>query len=331
MGYLYNTDIIQQIAWVGYRNFKPFGIFREFFLNFNQWYGTTFGWEKLYFGFNGEAIGNFKNYWNANAGFSFDAESMSPSELRGGPSLLYSPTVNFYYQVSTDSRKKLIFSLGGNHNIGTSGQFNYMNFFSGITWRVNQALRIDLRPNVVLNNNNLAYVNNVEDSLSVYHYIRGTLNQVETSITIRLTYNITPDFTIQYYGMPFVSAGDYSKYKYILNPVSHRYYERYGEFTNQEIATVYNGDDIVYSVNTNADGREDYTFDNPDFNNFEYRSNLIARWEYLPGSTVYLVWSFTQNRYENQGRYSFADDMGEIFKVHPHNVFLIKISHRFGL
>ncbi len=331
MGYLYNPDIIQEIFWVGYRNYEPFSIFRQFLSNFNQWYGCTFGAEKLYFGLSLDANAVFKNYWNAGIAFAYDSRNASPTELRGGPMLFFSPGITLNYNFSTDSRKKLVFSAGVDQNIGTEQQFHYLNFNTGISWRINQALKFDLSPNVVYFKYNIAYVDNVEDSLLMQHYIRGTLNQIETSLTIRLTYNITPDFTIQYYGMPFVSAGDYNQYKYILDPSARRFSDRFNSFSDEQIVPVYDGDDIIYTINLNEDGREDYRFDNPDFNTFQYRSNLVARWEYRPGSTVYLVWSFTQSRYKNEGNYSFKDDMGEIFRVHPHNIFLIKFSYRFSL
>jgi hypothetical protein len=331
MGYLYYPDVIQEIFWMGYRNYEPFSIFRQLLLNFNQWYGCTFGTEKLYFGLNFNANTIFKNYWNASMGISYDTRNASPTELRGGPMLFNSPVWYVFYNISTDSRKKLILSVTGQHNIGSENQFNYMNLNTGISWRVNKALKIELSPTLVYFKHHIAYVDNAEDSLAIPYYIRGTLNQIETSLTIRLTYNITPDFTIQYYGMPFVSAADYNHYKYILDPAARRFSDRYSSFSAEQIAAVYDGDDIIYAIDSDTDGMEDYRFDNPDFNSFQYRSNLVARWEYLPGSTVYLVWSFTQDRDKNEGNYSFRDDMGEIFKVHPHNIFLVKFSYRFGL
>jgi hypothetical protein len=331
LGYLYNPDIIQEIFWVGYHNYEPFSIFRQLLLNFNQWYGCTFGSEKLYFGLNFEAYTILKNYWDVSAGVAYDTRNASPTELRGGPMLFYSPGWTLFYNISTDSRKKLILSVTGQHYIGSERQFNYMNLSTGISWRVNKAFKMELSPNIVYYKYHIAYVDNVEDSLAIPHYIRGTLNQIETSLTLRFTLNITPDFTIQYYGMPFVSAADYNHYKYILDPSARRFSDRYNSFSAEQIIPVYDGDDIIYSIDSDIDGTEDYRFDNPDFNTFQYRSNLVARWEYRPGSTVYLVWSFTQNRYKNEGSYSFKDDMGEIFRVHPHNIFLIKFSYRFGL
>lgn len=90
-------------------------------------------------------------------------------------------------------------------------------------------------------------------------------------------------------------------------------------------------DDITYLIDEGIDGKNDYSFGNPDYNFFQCRSNLIARWEFLPGSVAYLVWSFSQERTENTGTYSFAKDMGELFRLYPHNIFLLKVSYRFGL
>lgn len=331
MGYFYTPDIIQEVFWVGYHNYEPFSIFRNFFVNFNQWYGSTFAWEKIYMGGNWNINTRFKNYWFASFGMEYNTTSLSTTELRGGPSLLSEPSFNAFLNISTNSRKKLIFSLGGNNYFGLHHEFSIINCYADIDWRISKALKISVSPAAMLNNQMLAYVNNIEDSLSVVHYIRGKMKQIETSVTIRITYNITPDFTIQYYGMPFVSAGDYNHFSRISNPSSHKLSERFYEFSNTEISQQLKDDKITYSVDANLDGRPDLLFDNPDFNRFEYRSNLVARWEYLPGSTAYLVWSFSQFRYKDTGHYSFPDDMGEIFRVHPHMIFLFKISYRIGL
>ncbi len=331
MGYLYTPDFIQEVFWIGYQNFEPFSIFRNFFVNFNQWYGSTFGPEKVYLGGNCNINTRFKNYWFTSLGIEYNTKSLSNTELRGGPALLSEPSFNAFVNISTDNRKKLIFSLGGNNFFGLHQEFSIVNCYANINWRLSKALKISLSPSGMLNNQMLAYVNNVEDSLSAIQYVRGRMKQIETSLTIRITYNITPDFTIQYYGMPFVSAGDYSHFSRIADPASPRFSERYYEFSNAQISQYSEDDRIKYSVDTDLDGSPDFRFENPDFNRFEYRSNLVARWEYLPGSTAYLVWSFIQFRYKDSGRYSFSDDMGEIFRVYPHMMFLFKISYRIGL
>ena len=75
----------------------------------------------------------------------------------------------------------------------------------------------------------------------------------------------------------------------------------------------------------------DYNFSNPDFNFLQFRSNLVLRWEYKPGSSLFLVWSQGRTGYLPNGEFAFMDNMQDLFQVHPHNVFLIKFSYGFNL
>ena len=60
-------------------------------------------------------------------------------------------------------------------------------------------------------------------------------------------------------------------------------------------------------------------------------ANIVLRWEYLPGSTVYLVW--THERFGTVPTYggSFSDDMAKAFKLPVNNVILAKISYWWSL
>ncbi|MBK9390294.1 MAG: hypothetical protein IPN68_08925 [Bacteroidetes bacterium] len=87
-------------------------------------------------------------------------------------------------------------------------------------------------------------------------------------------------------------------------------------------------------MDENSDGSTDYSFDNSNFNVKEFLSNFVVRWEYNPGSSVYLVWSQTRSSYISNGDLNVMDDLGDLFdsKVEkPHNVFLVKFSYRFGI
>jgi hypothetical protein len=84
-------------------------------------------------------------------------------------------------------------------------------------------------------------------------------------------------------------------------------------------------------IDQNLDGISDYTFDNPDYKALFFQSNLVLRWEYLPGSTLFLVWSQGRNDYFIDGGFSFMNDSRDLYQIHPHNVFLIKVSYRLGI
>ena len=89
-----------------------------------------------------------------------------------------------------------------------------------------------------------------------------------------------------------------------------------------------------YNIDENMDGTTDYTLGNYDFNYKFFLSNLVIRWEYSPGSSVYLVWSQSRSYYTDTGQMDYFHNLGDLFNGKndiPHNVFLIKFSYRFGL
>jgi hypothetical protein len=98
-------------------------------------------------------------------------------------------------------------------------------------------------------------------------------------------------------------------------------------FAPEELA--FSQDDHLYAVDEDGDGRSDYEVTDPDFNFLEFRSNLVIRWEYRPGSVLYLIWSQGRSGFGVTGDFSFRGDMRELFDLQPHDVFLIKFSYCF--
>jgi hypothetical protein len=108
------------------------------------------------------------------------------------------------------------------------------------------------------------------------------------------------------------------------------YRDRFWTYFDSQISL--NGDQ--YDIDEHVKGTTDYSFDKTDFNVQEFLSNLVVRWEYSPGSSVYLVWSQTRSNYNDSGNLDFFNNLGDLFNTHdnkPHNVFLVKFSYRFGL
>lgn len=128
---------------------------------------------------------------------------------------------------------------------------------------------------------------------------------------------------------PFVSAGKYSNFKSITQVTADHFNERFYVFTTDEIS--FNAGDNNYSIDETNDGITDYTIGNPDFNFRQFRSNLVVRWEYSPGSTVFLVWSQGRTSNASTGIFSYGNDMKDMFNIVPHNVFLVKFSYWFSL
>jgi hypothetical protein len=159
-------------------------------------------------------------------------------------------------------------------------------------------------------------------------FLFGYINQKVLDMSLRINFNITPDLTIQYWGQPFVASGDYSEFKMITNPKADEYADRFRIFADDQISLV----DDEYEIDENRDGQVDYAFENPDFNVDEWLSNLVVRWEFLPGSTAYLVWSQTRNYYAPVGAFELWENLDYLFTDQKAtNTFLVKFSYRFGL
>ena len=174
----------------------------------------------------------------------------------------------------------------------------------------------------------MQYVNNVTSLLDdETRYVNGTIDQETFSASIRINYTINPNLSIQYYGSPFISKGTYSEFKHVTQPKANEFTDRFVSYTSDQITL--DEAEGVYRIDENMDGVEDYNFGQPDFNFIQFRSNLVARWEYIPGSTLFLVWSqgLTTSGDPNDPILPSLTD--NLFEDTANNIFLVKFTYRF--
>lgn len=328
IGYLRFGDVIFQVFWAGYRIWEPFSIFNRMNFNFNQWTGWDFGGRKSFWGSNINVNTQFKNYWSFGGGFNRDGEGLDNGTLRGGPSLAYPGYFNYWLSVGSDDRKKLIFGLSHSSQWSeVNGDIN-RDFSLDIAYRPLNALKLTLSPFASFINTDIQYVTTeLWDQQS--RYIAATLDQTIIGLVARVDYNLTPDLTLQYYGQPFIAAGDYYEYKNITDPQAEIYSDRFDILGPGQL--ILNENESLYCVDENVDGTVDYQFQNPNFNFMQYRSNLVLRWEYIPGSTLYFAWSQDKTHFGNTGEFDFWNDVDQLFSTTPHNIFLLKVSYRIKL
>jgi hypothetical protein len=326
------NDEIQEIAWVGYRKREPFSIFRNMNIDANQWYGLTFGKERRYIGGNFQFQSMFINYWSLGGGVSRDGKSISTETLRGGPSLVYDGITSLWSFANTDQRKKIQLFINYYSEYRDFNTAKNQSFTFGANFQISNAFKISAEPNFSQRSDKIDYVNTLDDltdPLFNPRYIRGTIDQRTFSMTFRFNYCITPDFTVQFYAMPFISAGKYNEFKYVSNASANEFKERYIDYKTNQI--VYNSENEDYEIDENTDGKIDYTFDQPNFNIFDFNANLVIRWEYMPGSTFFIVWSQNRNDSGSNGDFAFKEDLKTLFDTYPKDVIMLKLSYRFGL
>jgi len=230
---------------------------------------------------------------------------------------------------STDDRKKLVFEVYSNAAYGFQNSSSSFNAGISMSLKPSNYLRISLNPGFNQSFSELQYVTKSTFGTDD-RYIFANIDRKTISASLRVNLNLSPDLTLQYWGQPFVATGKYSDYKFITDPMAENYRDRFHVYTPGQISS----DPDNFYIDENEDNVTDYDFGKRDFNVQEFLSNLVVRWEYNPGSSLYIVWSQTRSGYNGSGNMDFFNDLGDLFDAgdnKPHNVFLIKLSYRFGL
>ncbi|MHC1731364.1 MAG: DUF5916 domain-containing protein [Bacteroidales bacterium] len=331
-GYMQVADQYLGVGVINYNIYKPFSIFNSMNFGTNLIHLMDFGGSTNLVGISGSWSARYKNLWRTFLSGQINSPEKDNLMLRGGPTMKMPGNIYIGGGIDTDSRKKLSgeidFSLHRTfEDVSTSYSYSLE-----VEYRPVNTLTISIEPEWSRTKNSLQYVTTQSLTSGVYtpRYIFGSIDQKILSMSLRVDYNITPDLTIQYWGQPFFGSGKYSEFKRVTDPVADKFTDRTETFNPGQIE--YLSGDNSYNVDENQDSWVDYTFRNPDFTVSEFLHNLVVRWEFLPGSTAYIVWSQTREYSTGDGMFDFGSQADALFaNTKPHNVFLVKLSWRFGL
>ncbi len=326
VGFLQQTDKVSQWVFMQYRVPNPVGITRSQYYNVLQAQTLDFDGRPLSREYEMACFFEFKNFWELGNGFAFKPFQVSNADLRGGPSLRYPGSLNYWFFLGTDSRKKLQLNFNPQFMWGMEGFQKNTNLELNLIYRPINSLNISVSPGWYASHNQMQYVD-TGDASGEPRYVMGEIDQSTFRLSLRMTYMITPNLSIQYWGQPFGTSGQYTNFKNITNGSAVEYQQRFMPIPASSLTL--NGDQ--YQVDENNNGNVDYSFGKPDFNFGQFRSNMVVRWEYIPGSTVFLVWTQEMN-----GAFYTPNDInhpqyGFDFKQQAHNTFVLKFTYRFVL
>jgi len=325
IGFMRNTDEINHYYWMGFNENEPTKIFRSWSVNYNHWSRWDFGGKNLFRAVNMNTNMSFQNFWSFGTGLTYENLDISNNWLRGGPSYRKPSAIANWYWARTDTRKTLSFSFNTSYWHAFESKVDGYNLSVTAQIQISDAMNLSVGPNWSKNSRADQYIS-TQSFNEQPRYILGEVDQRTLSFTMRFNYNITPDLTIQYYGQPFISRGEFTNYNYVLDASAVEWDRRVHLYDGEQIAF----EDGFYLVDEDKNGLTDYSFLKPDFDFVQFRSNLVVRWEYIPGSEAYFVWTQGNTEFGRPSEDNLFQSMTSgMFGPAVKNTFLLKLTYRF--
>jgi hypothetical protein len=327
LGFQWMADKISGHLVLGYRWFNPDSTFRR---------KLIYAAHSRNYDFEGNLTNNiymffghfqFLNYYSIGIRSWYNTESISKSTTRGGPLVTTPAGLYIGGSVSSDSRKNLLFELSGSYGSDELGGGRYSVSIT-TQWKPNTQLSLSIAPRYSNSLNKRQWIGKFEDVHATNtfgnRYVFSDLQQKSISASIRMSWSFTPTLSLQLYMQPLFAVGKYSNFKELTKPraLNDKLYGENGSSIS------YSSEDDTYKVDPDGNGpAEQFTFGNRDFNFKSLRGTIVLRWEVLPGSIFYLVWSQDRANYLDPGELSFGRDFSNLLDSESNNIFLAKFSY----
>lgn len=329
MGYMKSADVLTNYSEIAYRQKDIWKMFRSNSLTLsqeNQWdYGGTLIKSEAAFNWTTMTLNRLQlNVWE-----TVKWSDIENRLLRGGPDVRFNPSFFTAVTFNTDNTRRLMFKVRYENYQNTDGYDSFNKIRPSITWRMGNHIYFSGEFDYTKNTESLQYVATVQpggggSDNSHPEYVIGQMDQKTYSLILKLQVNLTPDLSVQFYGSPFTSTAKFKDFKEARETKSHTYEKRFYAFTPNEISY----SDNVYTVNRDGVG---YSFKNPDFSFNEFRSNLVVRWEYRPGSTLYFVWEHSKSNRDQDYVPRWSKNLDRMFGFPATNVLMVKMNYWFNL
>lgn len=307
MGFLARANLVRPQAGLQVQKNNPWGPFRRLLAgakiggdwNFRyQWAGNRYKRVNLAKVFEAEGEVQWWNFWGTGLGVFHERESLNDLETRGGP-LMLNPTLTGYW-IWASSNDRYAVNGDASVNWGSHrGGSSWQEFQGRLTVRPVPNIELSFHPSYIRNNFNAQWITNVDDNNDgiADHFVFGRLKNRILDLTTRANVTFAQNLSLQVYLQPFTASGDYGLIHELSRPSSYE-------------LSPYNG----------------LSF-NPDFNNRSVRSNTVLRWEYRPGSLLFLVWAQSRSAVSTVPSTRPFRSLRNAFSDRGANIFLIKLSY----
>jgi len=329
MGLNFRADQINKHIAFGHKWLEPGKVFQFLGMNTAYMSNHNFAGDKtnemiFLFGF-----ARFSNFWSVGPTIGFGPRTTSDQKLRGGPKVIEPAGMWSRMFIRSDSRKSTIFELGVEYQREEQNSYS-AHFSPSVELNLGTRLHLEIEPSFGKEFRPYQYVDSFDDETAVEmlgcRHIVAQMERKTVSAELRVDYTFTPKLSFQAYLQPYMTVGKYSRFKEFSEPESYDFVE-YGKNNGMEIIAD-SGDG--YELYPNGHDGESLYLENPDFNYKALVGSAVLRWEFRPGSTLYIVWTRNGSDDKNPGRFRFKRDFNHMMKADTDNVFAVKLTYWLG-
>jgi hypothetical protein len=264
----------------------------------------------------------WNNFWRVFVDFGRDFTTQSDNQTRGGP-LMTNPSETWgALTLHNNSASTTRWEVRGTASTDELGGWAY-SFRTSFFTQPNDRLTLSVAPRYRRSTDARQYIDTEDGGSEATfgsRYIFGKVERSEIAASVRVNYSFTPDLNVELYAEPFASSGSYSRIGELARARSFDLRE-YGV---EEGTGLERDEEGNYSF---SDSDASFEIDNPDFDVLSFRSNLVLRWEWRPGSTLFLVWQQNRSADDDRGEFVNPGNLFDTLTADGENLLAIKFSY----
>ncbi len=327
LGRLQSTDDIEYNADLQIRETTPSRYLQNWRLGFETRGAWNFEGAHQLNTWSQNSSATLRNFWNLNVRSTINLPTVDDAITRGGPYMGLPREFRQEFRINNPFGARTGWRLNGGYGVDEFGAWR-RNVSGQITLRPSPRVSVSVEPTFQSGTDPRQYVTRVAGGTRTFgnRYVFAFIDRTTISTKLRANYAFSPNLSLEAYAEPFVATGSYSRMGELSAPRS-RELREYGT-DGTTIAT-----DSVGTL-TITDGTQSFTLGNRDFNILSFRSNIVMRWEWIPGSTFFLVWQQNRRTAEAFGDPARASDLFRTTRASGDNFLAVKVSYwlpvRFG-
>ncbi len=322
-GFQRNSDLLFNVPYIQYHDEEPGEHVLNWSSGINGFTVSTSEPRLTDWGVETEQNVQFANYWQLGVHGGYFHNIWDRGALRGGTALRVNPHVSGNLGISTDSRKAVRVDVGMFGERDLVSDSGSIGIDAGVTVQARSNIDVFVGPGWSRRDEAMQYVEEAVDTAGTSHFVFARIDQTTLAMTARVNWTFSPRLSLQAYAQPFVATGRYRDYKDVDDSGAKQFEDRFTPLSGGSLRLM----DGVFTGNHNGS----FQFGKPDFSFAQLRSNVVMRWEYRPGSSLFAIWSHGQTTSGPDGRFQLGRDLRGLRDSESEDIVMVKANYWIGL